>query len=585
MMSEDTGSEQFSEPIILHIIVVGFHHTRGSEVEFCYPPLKYGEADGRPVMPPEWQYITALALPDGAHLATEDAVFFLLPDPDDTQTQLSAVACYRQIEAADLEETGSDVKRRVVQKSVCVLCRQPLFGLIKHHLSLATHAYFGEKNFTKTQILIDVYNHLNRALQPSPSSPHSLSPSSCISARKFILRFGRKALVLFKLMLLEKKVLFHSHPVHNLCETVVALLSLFPGVLETCLPQIQPAPPVSSEGSAKPADVDLSSTSDDYGFPIRFCRADTPVLPYMSLQQMDNFKGDEMLGCVAGSTNALFLHSPNLVDVQVDTESGSVEILDSSLRNSLTLTVADQRFADQILSAVQADEESCASGTNWFGGDDWVRQQFRQYLVALLVCSSSKDSRLMADFGTHFGRLWKEQYNYLHWTRLAHPAITDIEPKHPCKGQIGLADLRDHNLTQDQIRQSMSETKMRVGEALTPLQQKLGAAASTTKTELGGAIASASSAVGGWISSWRTKNTAGTSAGSPGRRSHRDSTKSRGSTKSANSANRLAFVSHTKDIGDSCDGDDDEEEEDDDDGGGHNSRFYALPPENMAGPE
>ena len=31
----------------------------------------------------------------------------------------------------------------------------------------------------------------------------------------------------------------------------------------------------------------------------------------------------------------------------------------------------------------------------------------------------------------------------------------------------------------------MSETKMRVGEALTPLQQKLGAAASTTKTELG----------------------------------------------------------------------------------------------------
>ena len=41
------------------------------QVEFCYPPLKYGEADGRPVMPPEWQYITALALPDGAHLATE----------------------------------------------------------------------------------------------------------------------------------------------------------------------------------------------------------------------------------------------------------------------------------------------------------------------------------------------------------------------------------------------------------------------------------------------------------------------------------------------------------------------------------
>lgn len=40
----------------------------------------------------------------------------------------------------------------------------------------------------------------------------------------------------------------------------------------------------------------------------------------------------------------------------------------------------------------------------------------------------------------------------------------------------------------DQIRQSMSDTKLRLGEALTPFGRKLGAAASSTKQQLGSAV-------------------------------------------------------------------------------------------------
>lgn len=55
----------------LRSIINNYYFVVVMQVEFCYPKLKYGEVDGRPVMPPEWGYITALALPDGAHLTKE----------------------------------------------------------------------------------------------------------------------------------------------------------------------------------------------------------------------------------------------------------------------------------------------------------------------------------------------------------------------------------------------------------------------------------------------------------------------------------------------------------------------------------
>ena len=56
-----------------------------------------------------------------------------------------------------------------------------------------------------------------------------------LSARDLILQFRHKVLLLFKLLLLEKKVVFFQSPVHPLCTTILTLLSLHPGMIENGL--------------------------------------------------------------------------------------------------------------------------------------------------------------------------------------------------------------------------------------------------------------------------------------------------------------------------------------------------------------
>jgi len=56
-----------------------------------------------------------------------------------------------------------------------------------------------------------------------------------MSLRDLLERFGLKIVQLFKLLLLEKKVLFFHSPVRPLSTSIVALLALFPGLVENGL--------------------------------------------------------------------------------------------------------------------------------------------------------------------------------------------------------------------------------------------------------------------------------------------------------------------------------------------------------------
>ncbi|XP_076844070.1 late secretory pathway protein AVL9 homolog isoform X1 [Brachyhypopomus gauderio] len=145
------------------------------------------------------------------------------------------VSCYRQIEAKALKVRQADVTRETVQKSVCVLSRVPLYGLIQAKLQLITHAYFDEKDFSQISILQELYNHMNGSLRCT--TPEGSSLYLGLSPRDLILHFKHKILILFKLILLEKKVLFYVSPVNRLVGTLMTVLSLFPGMLEHGLAQ------------------------------------------------------------------------------------------------------------------------------------------------------------------------------------------------------------------------------------------------------------------------------------------------------------------------------------------------------------
>lgn len=220
---------------MLHVIVVGFHHKKGCQVEFSYPPLIEGNSYESHEIPDEWKHIPSLALPDGAHNYEKDTVYFVLPGRKKSQETIYGVSCYRQMDAKDLINRTADVTRSTVQKSVCVLSKLPLFGLIKAKLELITHAYFDERDFSQVALLEQTYKNLNASLTQSLLQGSQVFLG--LPVRDLVILYKHKIIVLFKLLLLERRVLFFGSPVELLSQSLLSIISLFPGMLENGLLQ------------------------------------------------------------------------------------------------------------------------------------------------------------------------------------------------------------------------------------------------------------------------------------------------------------------------------------------------------------
>lgn len=225
-----TDEKQSHGSLVLHVIVIGFHHKKGCQVEYSYPPLIEGNPVDSNQVPDEWKHLPSLGIPDGAHNYTKDTIFFHLPSRVEKHETVYGVACYRQIDAKDLVHKSSDVTRSTVQKSVCVLSRLPLFGLIQTKLELITHAYFDEKDFSQVKLLEDTYKNLTISLTDSMKEGSNMLLG--MSARDVVQEFKHKIVLLFKLILLERRVLFCGTPVAKLCNALLSVLSLFPGMIE-----------------------------------------------------------------------------------------------------------------------------------------------------------------------------------------------------------------------------------------------------------------------------------------------------------------------------------------------------------------
>lgn len=263
--------------IVRHIMIIGFHHKHGYQVDYCYPPLSPGgptfTTPTNPItLPGCWKTLPLLCLPDGSHNYDSDTIYFTMPDivdggPEDGSNEcdidkqqkepmtsgeqhqgirtIFGTACYRQIHVEKLVNRTDDMTRIAVQKSVCVLSTQPLFGLIRSKLEMITHAYFEELDFSKVRIIKLTYDNLNSLL--SRESVRENATFLGLSARHLVGQFGNNMLVLYKAMLLEKKILFYKSPVRDLCSTIMSMCSLFSGLLEcggldhsTCDLQLSP---------------------------------------------------------------------------------------------------------------------------------------------------------------------------------------------------------------------------------------------------------------------------------------------------------------------------------------------------------
>lgn len=128
--------------------------------------------------------------------------------------------------------------------------------------------------------------------------------------------------------------------------------------------------------------------TENCGLPLHIFTKGYLCLPYLSLPYMDLLNDVNVRGYVVGATNVLFKQKRQLYDILIDIDSMRIECQDIELRKLLHLSTEDLRFADYIVKHVSEERHDVfLDGVGWEGGDEWIRAQFRVYLLCLLRTS------------------------------------------------------------------------------------------------------------------------------------------------------------------------------------------------------
>lgn len=162
----------------------------------------------------------------------------------------------------------ADVTRSTVQKSVCALISLPIYGYIDVKLSLIAHAFFDQGDFSSVKILVDAYNHLNDCL--TNQNIFSIKQMNIgLNLRELILKWRHKVLILFKLQLLQRRIICFGSPVKPICSLIIGIASLHPLLIEkgfqqvACVRTSRPMSPMPDFSLPSDENADTTSISTE----------------------------------------------------------------------------------------------------------------------------------------------------------------------------------------------------------------------------------------------------------------------------------------------------------------------------------
>ncbi|KOB71455.1 Uncharacterized protein OBRU01_13717 [Operophtera brumata] len=458
-----------NEPV-LNIIVVGFHHKKGCQVEHCYPEL----VPGRPSeLPAAWRHLPALALPDGSHNYLSDTIFFNLPGLTEPAHTVYGISCFRQIPIEQVVQKTEDMTRSSVQKSVCVVCRAPLFGRLSVKMELVVRAWFLQGDFSQTKLLEDAFKHLN----------------SC------------------PLVLLRRKVLIYGSPAGPLSAAVLTLVSLLPQCLESGLSHaanVVLTRPLSPMPAPDDKNLDEKDAVD--------ANIDIPIEKLVNGSCLEELSPKE---------TGNLLDEKDRVSRQSFDEATLTDVVD---RQEITSSrekchsIGDKYKPQKPLSEAQqsptmARDMSVDGLYNMTGqidqteyhvvrhgatqGDLWIRDQFATYLIYLLRTSLLPDgSRELESFNALFMAAFKATPAYERWFTNTNSgqveSFLELAPAHPFSGQLSVADMKL------KFAHTMSTTEG--GRKVSAAVASTGRAVATTSRAVGGAFSQARGALTGWWS-------------------------------------------------------------------------------------
>ncbi|THH07775.1 hypothetical protein EW145_g3151 [Phellinidium pouzarii] len=450
---ESRFMEPPDEPLVPGIALVDFNHLIGPRIEFSDGSL-FDDEQLVSILP-------FLALPDGAHLSSEDYSYFHLVPASPHPTTFFGISCNRQIRATELLVKDEDVTRSIVQKAVVVIASKPVFGPIRDRLGVVTRALFGQRDFRETSILVDFKTSLESSLR-SQLTESALYMGT--NLRELVHKFRSRTLLLLKTLMLQKRIMFYGHPVERLCTYQYSLISLIPGLLQNL--DDCGSPPLASRAHSVSRATSLR-TSDRkslmayLGLPLDIFGKDAFFQPYLPLQQVDIIKETQSYLC--GCTNSIVTQQKD-IDLLVNVETNTFEFRDPKLERLVALTPADRKWMDDIVKDVNESwddtDPSQSINMHFKGSDDYIRTKaIKEYVTAALASvkyeefwakSERSDVHVTADGGDmnavqDFNTLWVAEFKRTNafevWTRVTDPMLFDIiEARHPCSGKPNVVE-------------------------------------------------------------------------------------------------------------------------------------------------
>eukprot|EP00118_Oscarella_pearsei_P010770 m.68147 g.68147 ORF g.68147 m.68147 type:complete len:300 (+) comp35491_c0_seq16:938-1837(+) len=185
-----------------------------------------------------------------------------------------------------------------------------------------------------------------------------------------------------------------------------------------------------------------TDTPDEFGLPLPLFSKECIVEPYFALQQLDSLRASNVTSYVAGATNPLLRQRTDWINAIVDIEedgTGELTLMTPELTSLLSLSTADIQFVDYLLANVHS--ESSQIDTKWEGSDDWIRAQFKLYLLSLLCSSLCQGSSLWRDFNFDFVSALRLTQHYCVWKEKGQPGMTEVDPQHPFHGDSSSAEI------------------------------------------------------------------------------------------------------------------------------------------------
>ncbi|GAA5992444.1 hypothetical protein JCM5350_001593 [Sporobolomyces pararoseus] len=417
------------------------------------------------------------------------------------------ISCNRQIQATELLNKGSEITRSTVQKAIVVLASKPIFGSLRDKLGVITRSFFAQRDFGDKTVLKDLYHSFDKQLSLSLSLSHTQTPTSTIATtpvdnttvnpttttkgkgkgkeerrsflggkatteveeqeeeeeeeeeegiymgtflRELVHKFRFKTLMLLKLLMLQRRVLFYSTTttVEQLCAFQYSLVALIPNLL-TCL-QDSASPSLSNRTSnprnlQKPTSLktsDKNSLLRYLGLPLELFGEQSFFQPYLPLQQIELLEISKSY--LVGTTNSIIQQQRGCnIDVVVNLDTTSLQILNPLITPLITLTPADRKWMDELVTTVDQsynnnNNKSLDPNKNNEGiMVNWLERERNGVQDRNLLLSSPElESYNPASFNESFIKAFKSTRAFKVWDLKTDQVIFDlVEPKHPMEGK------------------------------------------------------------------------------------------------------------------------------------------------------